>query len=88
MASGIGGGPTVLDVKPADKYTATIPLKKPTTMSKAARDRIAQVIDLTAASTIAGKHIEGMNDSARSAVIETAEKNHRKLENKNVKAAV
>jgi hypothetical protein len=57
-------------------------------LSKAARDRIEAVIDLTAASTIAGKHMESMDESARCAVIETAEKNHRKLENKNVKAAV
>jgi hypothetical protein len=46
------------------------------------------VIDLTAASSIAGKHIESMDDSVRLAVIEMAQKNHRKLENKNVKAAV
>ncbi len=45
-------------------------------------------MDLTAASTIAGKHIQNMDASARSAVIATAEKKHRKLENINVKAAV
>ncbi len=76
-----GWQPDDVDVKPT-------PLKKPTKLSKAARNRIEDVIDLTAASTITGKHIQNMDASARSAVIETAEKNHRKLENKNVKAAV
>ena len=52
------------------------------------RDRIEPMIDLTAASAIAGKHIGSMEDSARCAVIDMAQKNHRKLENKNVKAAV
>jgi hypothetical protein len=73
--------PDAVDVKPT-------PLKKQTKVSKAARDRIEAVIDPTAASFITGKHIECMDDSARSAVIEMAQKNHRKLENKNVKAAV
>jgi hypothetical protein len=45
-------------------------------------------MDLTGVSTIAGKHLKSMSDSLKSAVIETAEKNHKKLENKNVKAAV
>ncbi len=53
VASRIGvGEPEVLDVKPA---AGPNPLKKPTKLSKAARDRIAAVNDLTAASTIAGK---------------------------------
>ena len=73
--------PDAVDVKPT-------PIKKPTKVSKAARARIAAVIDLTAVSSIAGQHIESMDDSARSAVIDMAQKNHRKLENKNVKAAV
>jgi hypothetical protein len=56
--------------------------------SKAARERLAEVIDLTASSTIAGKHLKSMSASLKSAVIKTAEKSHKKLENKNVKAAV
>ncbi len=76
-----GQPPDAVDVKPTT-------LKKPTKLSKAARNRIEDVIDLTAASTIAGKHIQNMDASARSAVIATAEKKHRKLENNNVKAAV
>jgi hypothetical protein len=62
--------------------------KKKTPLSKTARERLAEVIDLTAASPIAGKHLKTMSDSLKSAVIETAEKTHKKLENKNVKAAV
>ena len=69
------------DVKPTTR-------KKPTKINTAARDRIEAVIDLTTASSIAGKHIDSMDDSSRCAVIELAQKNHRKLENKNVKAAV
>ncbi len=63
-------------------------LKKSSKMSQAARERIEEVIDLTAKSTIAGKHLQDMSGSAISAVIDTAEKTHKKLENKNVKAAV
>jgi hypothetical protein len=73
--------PAAVDVKPTS-------LKKPTKISKASRERIEAVIDLTAASSIAGKHIESMDESARYAVIEMAQKNHLKLENKNIKAAV
>jgi hypothetical protein len=76
-----GWQPKTVDEKPT-------PLKKPTKLSAAARTRIEDVIDLTAATTIAGKHIQNMDASALSAVIATAEKKHRKLENNNVKAAV
>jgi hypothetical protein len=76
-----GWQPDTVDEKPT-------PMKKPTKLSQAARNRIEDVIDLTAATTIAGKHIQNMDASARSAVIATAEKKHRKLENNNVKAAV
>ncbi len=76
-----GWVPDAVDVKPAA-------LKKPSKLSEAARTRIEDVIDLTAATTIAGKHIQNMDASARSAVIATAAKKHRKLENSNVKAAV
>jgi hypothetical protein len=62
--------------------------KKKTPLSKAARERLAEVIDLTAASTIAGKHLKTMSASLKGAVLETAGKTHKKLENKNVKAAV
>jgi hypothetical protein len=85
LARDSGWKPEALDLKP---NVAPTPRKKPTKLSKAARDRIEAVIDLTAASSIAGKHIESMDDSARCAVIEMAQKNHRKVENKNVKAAV
>ncbi len=51
---------------------------KPTKLSKAARDRIGAVIDLTAASTIAGKHLKNMSDSLKESVIDTAVKNHKK----------
>ena len=61
---------------------------KPTKLSKAARDRIGEVIDLTAASTIAGKHLKNMSDSLKESVIDTAVKNHKKMENNNVKTAV
>ena len=61
---------------------------KATKLSKAARDRIGEVIDLTAASTIAGKHLKNMSDSLKESVIDTAVKNHKKMENKNVKSAV
>ncbi len=76
-----------------DDVTLTTDTKPParkqkTPLSKAARERLAEVIDLTAASTIAGKHLKTMSASLKSAVIETAEKSHKKLENKNVKAAV
>ncbi len=80
-----GWEPEDLEVPTAAAPTV---LKKPTKLSKAARDRIEEVIDLTAASTIAGKHNESMTEIARCAVIERAEKNHRKLENNNVKSAV
>ncbi len=73
--------PEAEDVKPTT-------LKKQTKVSKAARSRIEDVIDLTAASSITGKHIQHMDATALSAVIATAEKKHRKLENLNVKAAV
>jgi hypothetical protein len=73
--------PLTEDVKPTTR-------KKPTKISTAARERVEAVIDLTTASSIAGKHMETMDDSSRGAVIELAQKNHRKLENKNVKAAV
>ncbi len=69
------------DFKPATQNKAT-------KLCKAARDRIEEVIDLTAAWTITGKHLKNMSDSLKEAVIETAEKNHKKLENKNVKSAV
>ena len=61
---------------------------KTTKIRGTARKRIEEVIDLTASSTIAGKHLQSMTDIEKSMVIETAEKNHKKLENKNVKAAV
>jgi hypothetical protein len=61
---------------------------KTTKIRGTARKRIEEVIDLTASSTIAGKHLQSMTDIEKSTVIETAEKNHKKLENKNVKAAV
>jgi hypothetical protein len=80
-----GWKPEAVELQLDVKHTTR---KKPTKISKAARDRIEAVIDLTAASSIASKHIESMDDSARCAVIEMAQKNHRKLENKNVKAAV
>ncbi len=56
-----GGMPEVHDVKPAAGRTS---LKKPTKLSKAARARIAAVIDLTGASTIAGQHMGSMTESA------------------------
>ena len=62
--------------------------KRKTPRSKKARERLAEVIDLTAASSIAGKHLQSMSASSKMAVIETAEKAHKKLENQNVKAAV
>jgi hypothetical protein len=68
--------------------TKTPARKRKTTLSKKAIERLAEVIDLTAASTIAGKHLKSMSASSKRAVIETAEKAHKKLENKNVKAAV
>jgi hypothetical protein len=61
---------------PCDSKPAT--QNKATKLSKAARDRIEEVIDLTAASTIAGKHLQNMSDSLKEAVIETAERNHKK----------
>ena len=70
-----------VDIKPVTQ-------KKRSKLSVAARDRIEEVMDLTGVSTIAGKHLKGMSDSLKSAVVETAEKNHKKLENNNVKAAV
>jgi hypothetical protein len=73
--------PAALDVKPTS-------LVKPTKITKASRGQVEAVIDLTAASSIAGKHIQSMDEGSRSAVIELAQKHHRKLENKNVKAAV
>ncbi len=62
--------------------------QKATKLSKAARVRIEEVIDLTAASTIAGKHLKNMSDSLKESIIDTAVKNHKKMENKNVKSAV
>ncbi len=56
---------------------------KTTTIRAIARKRIEEVIDLTASSTIAGKHLQSMSEKEKSTVIATAEKNH-----KNVKAAV
>jgi hypothetical protein len=42
-----------------------------------ARKRIEEVIDLTAATTIAGKHLQSMTKNEKSTVIETSEKNHK-----------
>jgi hypothetical protein len=71
---------------PCDSKTGTH--KKATKLSKAARVRIEEVIDLTATSTIAGKHLKNMSDSLKEAVIDTAVKKHKKMENQNVKSAV
>jgi hypothetical protein len=59
-----GWKPEALDLKPD---VAPTPRKKSTKLSKVSRDRIEAVIDLTAASSIAGKHkhIESMDDSAQ-----------------------
>ena len=59
--------------------------KKKTPLSKTARERLAEVIDLTAASTIAGKHLKTMSVSLKVAVLERLKNRTKNLKTKTLK---